>query len=315
MKKAPPEYFVILAGGAAGLLSWGIVTLLSFLLVTDPAQFDLMTKVMLGAVVGGSVPAFAGKYVRRRVSAQQIALGAVFGGLSGLLAGFAQVPIGNALAESAPIVGRLIAWMLLGSLMATAVALSRLIWEPTQIPRPFLFGLAGGLAGGIILSFAGSVPDVASAFAYSLFGAAIAAGYPLTDQLVTSGTIHFVNSSDGYTHTKFSKTQPVWAVGASESLVITGKASGTRERIELPETEFNIPDPLIAARHAIISTKDGRYFLTRHKEIRNEAGVARFILKLRDKTVLVQQELADGDDFLVGQTTLVIRISPIQEAK
>jgi uncharacterized membrane protein YfcA len=314
MTQSKTRFFVVMAGAISGLVSWGIINLIAAMVFADPIQLGVVAKLVVGMVMGGIVTGTAEYALKQGVSLRAVALGLVLGLVGGLLGGLVQIPIDNSLAEVSPLMARVIAWMVLGAAVATAIAVPRLRRTPARIPEPFALGLAGGLLGGLVFSFVGGViPDVAPAFAFMLFGGVLAAGYPLRDDILTSGAIHFVSSGDGYTHNKFTRTQPVWQIKPNEMLVITGKQGSSRQEVRLPDKELNIPDPMVAARHATLSTRDGRYFLTRHKELRSDAGLSSFVLKLRDKTVQFQDELFDGDDFLVGQTTLVVRISAAVE--
>ena len=56
--------------------------------------------------------------------------------------------------------------------------------------------------------------------------------------------------------------------------------------------------------HVRLFVKEGRYYLERHPEIRGQAAVARYVLRVRGRGVSATQELRDNDDIVVGRTTL-----------
>jgi hypothetical protein len=71
-----------------------------------------------------------------------------------------------------------------------------------------------------------------------------------------------------------------------------------------PDVQVYIPDASIAPRHAVLLGRDGRFFLARHPETGGQAGLARFILRVRGKTITASHELRDDDDILIGRTAL-----------
>jgi pSer/pThr/pTyr-binding forkhead associated (FHA) protein len=77
--------------------------------------------------------------------------------------------------------------------------------------------------------------------------------------------------------------------------------STTRYR---PEVEIFIPDAAIAARHATLFARERRFYVARHPDVGGEAGMARYVLRVRGRTVTTTQELRDSDDILVGRTAL-----------
>jgi hypothetical protein len=50
--------------------------------------------------------------------------------------------------------------------------------------------------------------------------------------------------------------------------------------------------------------QDGRFYVARHSDINNPQGLARYVLRVRGKTVITSQELRDGDDILIGRTAV-----------
>jgi hypothetical protein len=71
-----------------------------------------------------------------------------------------------------------------------------------------------------------------------------------------------------------------------------------------PDIEIFIPDAAIASCHAILFGKDGRFYVARHPEAGGQAGLARYVLRVRGKTVTNSQELFNADDVLIGRTAL-----------
>ena len=163
----------------------------------------------------------------------------------------------------------------------------------------------GGAIGGLM--FAGLsqlVPDVAQAGGFMALGAAICFGVTLAPVLLRGGVLVFVSSGDPRAQAKYGRGKKDWelkqgemyGVGSAEQAGMRGPAG--------PETAIYIPDAAIAPRHAVIFGKEGRFYVARHAEVGGQAGLARFMLRVRGKTVTNSQELRDNDDILVGRTAL-----------
>jgi len=110
---------------------------------------DLITATILGAFIGGLTVAFSDRWSGSRIMPRWVISGTVIGIVAGLLAGLAQIPITNNLGEKAPILTRLIAWMLAGSFIGCGLGLRWVQVNRARVAHAFAGGLLGGALGWI----------------------------------------------------------------------------------------------------------------------------------------------------------------------
>jgi hypothetical protein len=305
MTLAGTAYFMSLAGGAAGLLSWATITVLSFFVIQDRTWSDLTAKILLGGFLGGMTMGFQDHWAGNPVLKRWIALGVLLGVAAGLVAGIVQIPIDRAFSDSAPLANRVIAWTIAGSFIGMALGLRWISANPTRVALSLVGGLAGGAVGGLLVSLLGaSVVDLSAALSYVLVGIGIACGCTVAATLLRTGFLEFVSSGDPHTQDKLSRTQPFWELRDGDSYLIGNRAPAARETQFRPQTEIWLPDPRVAPRHARVYARQGRFFVARHGDISEVAAMARYVLKVRGNTVLSSQQLAESDDILIGRTTL-----------
>jgi hypothetical protein len=65
------------------------------------------------------------------------------------------------------------------------------------------------------------------------------------------------------------------------------------------------PRGSVAARHARIYGRDGRFYVTRHPDVMSEAGLRRFVLKAQNRSITTPYELRDQTLIVIGRTTLM----------
>ena len=118
-------YYMSLVGGMAGLFSWALVSLISSLLPTFEAIWvaDLLSSTILGGFIGGLTVSFTDRWAGSRVLPRYVVSGALIGIVAGLFAGLIQIPITNNLGAQSPLITRVVAWMLAGSLIGLGVGL------------------------------------------------------------------------------------------------------------------------------------------------------------------------------------------------
>ena len=300
-------YYMALAGGMAGLFSWGITALLSGTLLATRENWvaDLVAASTLGLFIGALTVAFSDKWSGSRVVPRYVAAGAGIGLVAGILSGLAMIPVTNALGEAQPFLARLLAWMLAGGLIGLGLGLRWVMANKMRVVHACIGGLIGGAVGGALFHVLGSrVPDLTQALGFVVIGVGICFGVTLAPILLRDGILKFVSSGDARAQAKFGRSGKEWEIQQGDSYQM-----GSESR-DLSKTTFSvgvqvfIPDAAIAPLHAIVFGQEGRFYVARHRDVNNQAGLARFVLRVRGKTVTTSQELRDGDDILIGRTAI-----------
>lgn len=299
-------YYMSLVGALAGLFSWVLVALVSALLVNQPASVsDLVSVTILGAFIGGLTVGFSDHWSGNRVLPRWVVSGLLIGMVAGLAAGLVQIPITTNLSEQSPVLTRLIAWMLAGSFIGCGLGLRWVGVNRARVAHAFAGGLIGGALGGLIFAgLAASVPDLSQALGFVSLGVGICFGVTLAPILLRDGVLQFVSSGDARAQSKFGRTHKEWEIQQGDSYVIGSQSQDMSRSRYRPEIDIFIPDAGIAACHAILLGKGGRFYVARHPSAADQASMARFQLRVRGKTVVASQELRSSDDILVGRTAL-----------
>jgi hypothetical protein len=300
-------YYMSLVGGMAGLFSWVLTALVSAAFVNAPVAWvsDLVAAIILGGLIGGLTVGFSDHWSGNRVTLRWVISGILVGIAAGSIAGLIQIPITNNLSEASPLLTRLIAWMLVGSFIGIGLGLRWVQVNRARVAHAFVGGLIGGALGGIIfVGLGSSVPDLSQALGFISVGVGICFGVTLAPILLRDGILQFVSSGDATAQNKYGLKHKEWEIQRGDSYVIGSEwqdLTGSRYR---PDIDIFIPDATIAARHAILFEKDGRFYMARHPDCSDQASLARFQLRVRGKTVVQSQELSDSDDIRLGRTNL-----------
>lgn len=299
-------YFMSLAGGFAGLLSWGLTALLSAtLLSTRPAMADLAAAALLGLMIGLLTVAFSDRWSGNRVVARYVLAGGLIGLVAGILGGLAMMPITENLGETLPFLARLLSWTLVGSLIGLGLGLRWVMANKMRVVHACLGGLVGGAIGGSLFHVLGSrIPDLTQALGFVLVGVGICFGVTLAPILLRDGVLKFVSSGDARAQAKFGRSGKEWEIRQGDTLLIGSQSLDLNKTAFAVGVQVFIPDAAIAPRHAILFGKDGRFYIARHPDINNPQGLARYVLRVRGRTVTTSQELRAGDDILVGRTAI-----------
>jgi hypothetical protein len=296
-------YFMSLVGGIAGLGAWCITDVLQYLLTFPAVVPDLVPGLLLGGFLGGMAAGFDEHWSGKRVSAGAVLKGAGLGVLAGVVASLFAIPMRNALLRPYPAVYRILTWMTAAALIG--LALGARLPDRSRIGHPVTGGLVGGLAGGILFTAAGSsFPDVTNALCFTLTGMGISSGLMLTPTVAREAVLLFVRSGDARAQSKLGRSRKTWPLQEGRNYVIgSGEpAAGPREVV------VGIPDAAVAARHALIYSRDGRYFIARHEENRAPAAVARYPLKVGGRTITSARRLEHLDDITIGKTALKFQV-------
>lgn len=300
-------YYMSLVGGMAGLFSWALTALTAAALSNQRELWvsDLLAATILGGFIGGLTVGFSDRWSGNRVMPRWIVSGALIGIVAGALAGAIQIPITTHLGERAPVMTRLIAWMLAGSFIGLGLGLRWIHVNRARAAHAYAGGLIGGALGGLIFAGLGSrVPDLSQALGFVLIGVGICFGVTLAPILLRDGVLQFVSSGDPRAQMKFGRAKKEWELQQGDSYSIGSQNQDLSKTRYRPEVEIFIPDAAIAAHHAVLFGKDGRFFVSRHADTGGQAGLARYVLRVHGKTVTSSQELRDNDDLLIGRTAL-----------
>lgn len=296
-----------LVGGMSGLFSWGIVRLVEAALTSQAGTWvsDVIATTVLGALIGGLTVAFSDRYSGNRVMPRWIISGTLIGLVAGAIAGWADIPITNRLAASSPLATRLISWMLAGSLIGLGLGLRWIHVNRMRAAHAYVGGLFGGLLGGTIFAVVGSrIPDFSQAVGFIVVGIGICFGVTFAPILLRDGLLQFVSSGDPRAQMKFGHSRKEWELQQGDSYTIGSRSQDLGLTKYRPDIEIFIPDAAIASCHAILFGEDGRFYVARHPEAGGQAGLARYVLRVRGKTVTNSQELFNADDILIGRTAL-----------
>jgi len=299
-------YFMSLVGGTAGLLSWVLTALVSAVVPGQAVWMaDLIATTILGGFIGAFTVAFSDRWSGNRVVTRWVVSGALIGITAGLIAGLVQIPITTRLGATAPVLTRLVAWMLAGSFIGTGLGLRWAQVNRARVAHAAAGGLIGGLLGGMVFVGLGPViPDLSQALGFVSVGVGICFGVTVAPILLRDGILQFVSSGDPRAQGKFGRTHKEWELQQGDSYVIGSQNQDFSVSRYRPDIDIFIPDAAIAARHAILFGKEGRFYLARHPSSTDQAALARFPLRVRGKTVVTSLELRDSDDVMVGRTAL-----------
>jgi hypothetical protein len=301
-------YFMSLVGGMSGLFSWALTsTILSFIEISQNRwTSDLIAAVLLGGLLGGMTVGFSDHWAGNRVTTRWVISGTLIGIVAGLLAGTMQVPISSSLGDENPLLSRVISWTLAGAFIGLGLGLRWVHVNRARAAHAFLGGFVGGAVGGLLFAGFGSrIPDLSQAMSFVLTGVGISLGITLAPILLRDAVLEFVSSGDARAQGKFGKTRKQWELQDGDTYILGSQSQDGMQTRYRPVVEIFIPDASIAAQHAKLYAKEGHFYIARHPDVGGQAGLARYVLRVRGKTVTTSAELRDSDDILIGRTALV----------
>ena len=301
-------YFMALVGALAGLLCWILQVFASdFVVITRASQqFWLvgLYAAIMGALVAGMTVGFADHWSSDKAVPTWIAagalLGAVAGGLTGLLYGLAapQLLAGDGRA------GRIVPWVIAGGLIGLATGLRWASVNAIRIFHAFLGGLLGGGVGGIVYTLLGDQPFL-QALAYMFIGTGITMGVTLAPVLLSDGVLQFVSSGDPRAQNKYGPPRQEWVIQDGDQLVVGSQSASMTSTMYAQAVHVYVPDAMVSPRHAVLLARKKRFYVQLHPENANQVGQPLQPLLLGDETVTGNgRELRNGDEIVVGQTLL-----------
>jgi len=197
-----------------------------------------------------------------------VLIGVIAGGLAGAAGGWIARFLREAMID-APFTADMLSWLIAGGLIGFGISLR---WW--QVNRSRIFnGLLGGMAGGLFGGLAYLLPanliggDNSQAIGMALTGLGITAFISLAPILTRQGVLEFVNSADPATQKRYKQARKQWEIHSGEKYVI-GRLSASQSTTMLsPELQIYIPDHLAEPRHAILISRDRRFYIEPHPAI------------------------------------------------
>lgn len=300
-------YFMSLVGGLAGLIAWAANALLSpaFPAAAEAWLPDLAASSTLGALIGGLHVYFSDKWAGARIQSRWIVSGVLIGLLAGVCAGLAGILIEKRISPQYPAFARVLVWMLTGCSIGLGLGLRWVSVNPIRVVHALTGGLVGGAVGGSIFAGLGTqVPDLSQAVGFVLVGVGICFGITFAPILLREGLLQFISSGDPRAQNKFGRRRKQWEIQQGDHYIVGSRSQDVSKTSYRPDVQVFIPDAAIAPRHAVVYAQNGRFHLARHPDTGGEAGLARYVLRVRGKSVVRAQELRDSDDILIGRTAL-----------
>jgi hypothetical protein len=300
-------YFSTLVGALSGLLASLGTTLLSIPLAEKGASWlpDIITMMFFGPLLGILLYLHFDRVLLGKVRSASIGFGFLLGLLSAAAASGLAIGLRAGIATTSPVLYRITVWAFCFSLIGAGVGLRWYKSNRGRVLHVYAGSLAGGLLGGFVfVVFAPHVPWGISMCSLMLAGAGTGFGSGIAPVLVREGIVRFISSGDARAQNKLGKNNTLWNLNTDESYVI-GSAPTAQDNNRFQQgADLCIPDSSVASRHAVLFHKNGRYFIARHPDASGPEGIARYVLRIKGKTVVSSQELHPGDDLLIGRTAL-----------
>ena len=300
-------YFATLVGVTGGLLA-AMAGLVIAIPLADSAlrSFpDLANLVPFGMLVAALLFAHFDRVLLGKLRAGSIGYGLLFGGVSGILASLLAFGLRRGISDTSPVLYRLSVWALCFSLIGLGVGLRWVRTNRARVLHAYAGGLAGGLLGG--LAFVLFTPHVSAGVSMAglmMAGGGLGFGTGIAPVLVREGLIRFISSGDARAQSKLGKNKTLWDLDVDESYVL-GSALTSQNGTKFQQgADICIPDSAMAPRHAVVFAREGRYFIARHPDAGGPEGIAKYVLRIKGKTVVSSQELQPADDLLIGRTAL-----------
>jgi hypothetical protein len=300
-------YFAALTGGLAGLATWGVSNLIFVSMGPQRLAWlpDALVSCVLGALLAPALFFLMDRVAGRRMRWESVGWGLLLGLGSAAIAALCIWQLQIHIQAESPMLFRLVVWPLAGSLVALGIGLRWVRTNRARVLHTYAGGLAGGLVGGLVFTFLGPhSPELCQAFGLMLAGAGTGFGATLSPMLLRDGAVQFISSGDARAQSKFGRTGKQWALELGESYVLGNVGTADTGSRFKQGVDIFVPDSFLSPRHAVFFSKDGRYFIARHPDAGGAAGIAKFVLRVRGKTVTTSQELHESDDVLVGRTAL-----------
>ena len=90
-----------------------------------------------------------------------------------------------------------------------------------------------------------------------------------------------MSSGDARAQNKLGKNKTLWDLDVEESYTL-GSAQTAQSGSKFQQgADICIPDSSIAPRHAVVFSKEGRYFIARHPDAGGPEGFSKYVLRVK----------------------------------
>ncbi len=300
-------FFTTLAGMAAGMIASVGSELAMVALAASGKGWvpDTITLLFFGIVCAICLFLYFDKLLLGSMRASSVGFGFLCGGIAAAIAALLAYGLHQGVAPTSPTLARIAVWALCFSLIGLGLGLRWIKTNRARILHTYAGGLVGGLLAGLFfVLFAPHISAGIGMSALMIAGAGTGFGAGIAPVLVREGSMRFVSSGDARAQNKLGKVSTIWDLNVEDSYVL-GSAMTVQGGTRFQQgADIVIPDAAIAPRHAVVFSKDGRFFIARHPDAGGSEGVAKYVLRIKGKTVLSSQELHPLDDLLIGRTAL-----------
>jgi hypothetical protein len=262
-----------LIGALAGVICWFIWSLLQIPLAIDVEYYDMIAFTLLGALIGGLSVGVNDRRLGDAIVPLWILIGVVGGAGAGATGGWIARFIRAAMIDSG-FAADVLSWLIAGALIGFGISLRWWKVNRSRVFNGLLGGMAGGVVGGLAyLTLANLIGGGNSqAIGMALAGLGITTFISLAPILTRQGVLEFVNSSDASTQKRYKQSRKQWEIHNGEKYVI-GRLSASQSTTMLsPELQIYIPDSLVEPRHAILLSRDRRFYIEPHPAITLNVG-------------------------------------------
>jgi hypothetical protein len=262
-----------LIGALAGVICWFIWSLLQIPLAIDVEYYDMIAFTLLGALIGGLSVGVNDRRLGDAIVPLWILIGVVCGAVAGAAGGWIARFIRSAMID-ASFTADVLSWLIAGALIGFGISFRWWRVNRSRVFNGLLGGMAGGVVGGLAYLLLANLigGGNSQAIGMALAGLGITTFISLAPILTRQGMLEFVNSSDAATQKRYKQSRKQWDIHNGEKYVI-GRLSASQSTTMLsPELQIYVPDSLVEPRHAILISRDRRFYIEPHPSITLTAG-------------------------------------------
>ena len=262
-----------LIGALAGVICWFIWSLLQIPLAIDVEYYDMIAFTLLGALIGGLSVGVNDRRLGDAIVPLWILIGVVCGAVAGAAGGWIARFIRAAMIN-ASFAADVLSWLIAGALIGFGISFRWWRVNRSRVFNGLLGGMAGGVVGGLAYLLLANLigGGNSQAIGMALAGLGITTFISLAPILTRQGVLEFVNSSDAATQKRYKQSRKQWDIHNGEKYVI-GRLSASQSTTMLsPELQIYVPDSLVEPRHAILISRDRRFYIEPHPSITLTAG-------------------------------------------
>jgi hypothetical protein len=262
-----------LVGALAGVICWFIWSLIQIPIAVDIVYYDLIAFTLLGALIGGLSVGINDRRLGDSIVPLWILIGTLGGAIAGAAGGWIARFIREAMIDS-PFAADVLSWLIAGALIGFGISMRWWQVNRSRVFNGLLGGMVGGVFGGLAYLLLANLigGGNSQAIGMALAGLGITTFISLAPILTRQGVLEFINSSDATTQKRYKQSRKQWEINSGEKYVI-GRLSASQSTTMLsPELQIYIPDSLVEPRHAILISRDRRFYIEPHPAIMFPGG-------------------------------------------